>query len=382
MTDEANRPPKERRNRPSAPLAAQPLSGGGAHHADADVEITKLPIGQIAAATLVVLGIIGTGLLLVQLTRFFMLVFAAVVIGAIFDTIANFLCRHLKLPRGFALLIAVVGLIGLFLGVFTLFGSQLAAQVETIKETIPAAVKTVEAYVTRFGWGESLREFSSVSSDDISRILSQAGGYALAAGSGLADFLLILVGAIFLASDPATYRRGFLLLIPKRAVKTADETLDDAAHGLRGWMLGQSVSSLVIALLTWAGLTFLDVPAAGGLGLIAGLLDVIPMIGPVFAGIPAVLLAFTVSPMTAVWTILLYLIIQQLQGNFLQPMIQKQAVNVPPAVLLFAVIAAGLLFGFMGVLLAAPLTVVVFVIIQRVYVKTLLGKDIKVAGRD
>src|SRR3546814_13116124 len=83
------------------------------------------------------------------------------------------------------------------------------------------------------------------------------------------------------------------------------------------------------------------------------------------AGIPAVLLAFTVSPMTALWTLLLFLAIQQLQGNFLQPMIQKQAVDVPPAVLLFAVVADGILFGFLGVLLAEPLTVVVYVLVKR-----------------
>jgi hypothetical protein len=126
----------------------------------------------------------------------------------------------------------------------------------------------------------------------------------------------------------------------------------------------------------------LGVPASGGLGLIAGLLDVIPMVGPIIAAVPAVLLAFTVSPVTALWTIGLFLLVQQLQGNFLQPMIQKQAVDVPPAVLLFAVVAAGSLFGFLGVLLAAPLTVVVFVLVQRIYVRTLLGKDIKVAGRE
>jgi predicted PurR-regulated permease PerM len=75
-------------------------------------------------------------------------------------------------------------------------------------------------------------------------------------------------------------------------------------------------------------------------------------------------------------------LIQQIQGNFLQPMIQKKAVDVPPAVLLFSVVAAGLLFGFIGVLLAAPLTVVIFVLVQRIYVSTLLGKEIKVAGQD
>src|SRR3546814_17930470 len=104
------------------------------------------------------------------------------------------------------------------------------------------------------------------------------------------------------------------------------------------------------------------------------------MIGPIIAGIPAVLLAFTVSPMTALWTLLLFLAIQQLQGNFLQPMIQKHAVDVPPAVLLFAVVAAGILFGFLGVLLAATLTVVLSVLVQRIYVKPQLGKDIKIAA--
>jgi hypothetical protein len=186
----------------------------------------------------------------------------------------------------------------------------------------------------------------------------------------------------FMASDPAVYRRGLVLLMPSRAEETTVAALDDASRGLRGWMVGQAISSRVVAALTWAGLALLGVPASGGLGLIAGLLDVIPMLGPIIAGVPAVLLAFTVSPITALWTLLLFLLVQQLQGNFLQPMIQKQAVDVPPAVLLFAVVAAGMLFGSLGVLLAAPLTVVVYVIVQRVYVRTLLGKPIKIAGRD
>jgi predicted PurR-regulated permease PerM len=145
-------------------------------------------------------------------------------------------------------------------------------------------------------------------------------------------------------------------------------------------MVGQAVSSLVVGALTWIGLSLLGVPASGGLAIIAGLLDVIPMVGPIIAGVPAVLLALTESPITALWTIGLYLLIQQLQGNFLQPMIQKHAVDVPPAVLLFAVFAAGMLFGVMGVLLAAPLTVVTFVLVQRIYVRELLGKPITIAG--
>jgi predicted PurR-regulated permease PerM len=266
-------------------------------------------------------------------------------------------------------------------GVFALLGTQLAGEFDTIRESIPPAIEQVRGFLEGLGLGEAVRDLLDQSSGDIANLLSQAGGYALTIGNGLFNFVLILVGAIFIASNPAVYRRGLLLLMPRRAEATVAAALDDASRGLSGWMLGQAVSSLVVAALTWGGLTLLGVPASGGLGLIAGFLDVIPMIGPIIAGVPATLLAFTVSPMTALWTIALFLLVQQLQGNFLQPMIQKQAVDVPPAVLLFAVVAAGLLFGFLGVLLAAPLTVVVYVLVQRIYVRTLLGKEIKVAGQ-
>lgn len=362
------------KTKPSAAPAAKP-------RAKAEVPPGFGP-DRIAAAAMIVLAIVAVAWVAIELTRFFMLVFAAIVLGAIFDAIASWLVRRTGMKRGFALALSVAGIVALFVGVFALFGSQLAREIDTIREQVPRALQGVEAFLDRYGLGARVRELAAVGSDDISRLASQAGGYALAAGSGIADFVLVLVAAIFFASDPATYRRGLLLLMPAKAEETAGLALGDAARGLKGWMVGQAVSSLVVAAFTWAGLALLGVPAAGGLGLIAGLLDVIPMIGPIIAGLPAVLLAFTVSPATALWTLILFLVIQQIQGNFLQPMIQKQAVDVPPAVLLFAVVAAGVLFGFLGVLLAAPLTVVVYVLVQRVYVKTLLGKEIKIAGAD
>lgn len=331
---------------------------------------------SVATNTLIVISIVGLCWLIVELNRFFMLVFAAIVIAAVFDAIASWICRVSGIRRPIALAISVIGMIGLFVGAFALFGSQIGREFDTIKDTLPKAMQGIEGFLNQFGLGERVKELAQLGSEDISKLVSQAGGYALAASSGIADFILVLVGAIFLASNPATYRAGFLKLMPAKAEQIVGETLDETSKGLQGWMVGQAVSSLVVAALTWFGLMLLGVPAAGGLSIIAGLLDVIPMVGPVIAGIPAVLLAFTVSPMAALWTLLLFLGIQQLQGNFLQPMIQKHAVDVPPAVLLFAVLAAGLLFGFLGVLLAAPLTIVVFVFVQRVYVGAILGKPV------
>lgn len=338
-------------------------------------------VGRVATVTVTILAIVGFAWMLLELSGFIMLIFASLVLAAIFGVITQAVSRWTGMGRGPALGISVILILAVFGGAFTLFGSQLAGEFDTIQDSIPPAIEQVRAFLERAGLSESVRNMVEQGSSDVSRLASQAGGYVLTATNGIANFVLVFVAAIFLASDPAVYRRGLLLLMPRRAEPTVADAIDDAARGLRGWMVGQAVSSLVVAAFTWAGLALLGVPAAGGLGLIAGLLDVIPMIGPIIAGVPAVLLAFTVSPITAVWTIVLFLIIQQIQGNFLQPMIQKQAVDVPPAILLFAVVAAGLLFGFLGVLLAAPLTVVVFVLVQRIYVRTLLGKDIKIAGQ-
>lgn len=329
-----------------------------------------------------IVAIIGVAWLLVKLSGFVLLVFAALVLAAIFDAMTRKVCGITHMRRGFALTLSVVALLAIFGGVFALFGTQLANEFDTIRDSIPPAIDKVRGLLEQVGLGGAARDMLDRGSGDISNVMSQAGGYALTLGNSLANFVLVFVGAIFIASDPGVYRRGVLLLVPSRAEDTAAAALDDASHGLRGWMVGQAVSSLVVAALTWGGLTLLGVPASGGLGLIAGLLDVIPMIGPIISGVPAVLLAFTVSPVTALWTIGLFLLVQQLQGNFLQPMIQKHAVDVPPAVLLFAVVAAGLLFGFLGVLLAAPLTVVLFVMVRRIYVRTLLGKDIKESHPD
>lgn len=332
--------------------------------------------------TVIVLAIVGIAWLLIELTEFLLLVFAALVLAAVFSSMARRVCRLTGMKRGPALGISVLALLAVFAGAFTLFGSQLSSEFDTIQQSIPPAIDRVEAQLDDFGLGNQAREVIRQGSGDISSLASRLGGFAMTATNVIANFVLVFVGAIFIASDPMAYRRGLLLLMPQRAEPTMAAVLDDSSRGLRGWMVGQAVSSLVVAIFTGGGLWLLGVPASGGLGVIAGLLDVIPMVGPIIAGIPAVLLAFTVSPTTALWTIGLFLLVQQIQGNFLQPMIQKQAVDVPPAVLLFAVVAAGLVFGFLGVLLSAPLTVVVYVMVQRIYVKTLLGKPIKIAGEE
>lgn len=197
-----------------------------------------------------------------------------------------------------------------------------------------------------------------------------------------ADLLVVFVGGIYLASQPGLYRGGLLKLMPRKSRKLSSIALDDSGRALRLWLLGQLVSMALVGTLTGAGLWLLGVPAALALGLFAGLLEFIPLVGPIIAAIPGVLLAFAQGPEVALWVLGLYLIIQQVEGNVIQPLVQQHAVDLPPALLLFSLLATGLLFGATGVILATPLTVVIFVLTKRLYVRETLATVAPLPGED
>jgi predicted PurR-regulated permease PerM len=199
-------------------------------------------------------------------------------------------------------------------------------------------------------------------------------------GSGLLDLILILVGGIFFAAQPLQYRDGFLKLLPPYWRPPVGEALDDSGRALRLWLRGQLISILLVGSLTWLGLALAGVPAAFALGTIAGCLEVVPYVGPIVSAIPGLLLAVAVAPETALWAMIVYVGVQQVEGNVIQPLVQNKVVMLPPAVTLFGMVAAGLLFGLLGVLFAAPGAVVAYVLLKRLYVREILHTPTSVPG--
>jgi predicted PurR-regulated permease PerM len=130
---------------------------------------------------------------------------------------------------------------------------------------------------------------------------------------------------------------------------------------------------LIVSVATSVGLTLLGVPLALILGIIAGLLDFIPYVGPILAGVPAVLLALTISPDMAVYTLLLFVGIQLVEGYILQPLIEARAVDLAPAMVIVMQLVFGTLFGFAGVALATPLAAGLAVLVEMLYIEDVLG---------
>jgi predicted PurR-regulated permease PerM len=224
-------------------------------------------------------------------------------------------------------------------------------------------------------WLESLRTSSGGSGivDSLTGILSSVGG-------AITDVVLVIVGGIFLAVEPDLYRRGLLKLVPRSGRGNLSQALDDCWTALRLWLLARLATMALVGLITGIGLYLIGVPAALTLGLLAGLLDFIPFVGPIIAAVPAVLLALALDPTSALWVVGLYLLVQQIEGNVITPVFQKRAVELPPALLLFALVACGLLFGIAGVLFAEPLTVVTYVLVKRLYVREALNTATPIPG--
>lgn len=130
------------------------------------------------------------------------------------------------------------------------------------------------------------------------------------------------------------------------------------------WMRGQIALTLIIGTTSYIGLTALGVPYALPLAILAGILEVIPVIGPIISAIPAIMVAYLISPLTALWVTLLYLVIQQLENHLIVPQVMKKAVGLNPLAVIIAVAIGGKLLGIAGALLAIPITVVLQIITE------------------
>ncbi|NUT01380.1 MAG: AI-2E family transporter [Sphingomonas sp.] len=329
---------------------------------------------------LIVLGLTALVLLAWQLRTLLLMIFGAVVVATVFRAFADRLGKLTRLSGGVCTVISIVAILGIAIGLIALFGSHIAQQVETLRRTLPIAWHAFEARMGDLGLGEQIKQLAQSIRAPGGSSFSAFGRTILSIGSGIADVLVVIVAGIFLATQPRFYLTGAVKLIPPARRPLALEAITESENALRLWLRGQLIAMVVVGLLTGIGLWALGMPSALTLGLLAGILEFIPFAGPILSAVPAVLLAMAVSPDLALWVLLLYFAVQQFEGYILTPLVQQYAVDLPGVVLLFSLIAFGALFGTLGVILAAPLTVVSYVLVKRLYVIETLHTPTPIPG--
>lgn len=308
----------------------------------------------IAAAVVMVLYFVW------QLTAVLLQIFGAVLVALALHTLAIPLVQFARCPQRYAILIAALGVAAALAVVGFLFGSDIRAQVSELLQRLPAAWEAFQDRFELHGLSNDLLRHAEAAAPSGATILSAVQGFTSNVASVMLGVFLVLAGGIYLAFDPGLYVRLFISFWPQQRRPAVQERLEAVGDALRRFLKAQAIAMVVVGLLTWAGLALLGIPSAIALGLFTALAEFVPLVGPVVSAVPALLMALTVGTDAAVWTLLLFVVVQQLEGNVISPLLQQRMVSLPPAVSLFAVVVFGALFGPMGVLLAIPLTVVLF----------------------
>lgn len=322
---------------------------------------------RVFRATVIVLATGGAAYVLWLLVDLLLLLFACALVSLILLTITNAVRRHTRLPFGAALGLSVLGLLALIAGAFTFFGTTMQGEFAELAQRLPGAWANVQARLQASPTGAAMLQRAQSLAPSGQTLVSVATSALAAVGGALSGLAIVLVGGLYLAAQPTLYAGGLLRLIPDRSRGQIAETLDAVTVSLRNWLKGQALGMLFVGVATGLGLWLVGVPAAWAIGLVAGLAEFVPYLGIFVAGIPAVVLGFGQGTDTGLWTIGVLIAVQQIQGNLVMPLLQNRMVDLPPAITIFGIIAAGILFGAAGVLLATPLTIVVLVLVRRLY---------------
>lgn len=310
-----------------------------------------------------------------------LLTFGGVLFALFLRGLGDQLSAHTNLSQRAALAIVVVVLFGITVfGVWRL-APQVGRQVEEMSERLPAAVSQIEDRLDDTAWGRQLVRYAKGSAD-VTRAsgdtVGRITGVFSVAGDVFVALLLVLFVGIYVAFDPKLYLRGVVKLVPESHRQHARYVLATLGKNLQWWLLGQVTSMAVIGVLTTIALWILGIPLALTLGLIAALLSFIPNIGPTIAVIPAALIALVDSPKKALYVIAAYLIVQAIETYLITPFVQRKAISMPQALLLSSQIFLGVIFGAAGLILAAPLTAVMILLVKMLYIERGLGEDVSI----
>lgn len=306
--------------------------------------------------------------LLWQLRDAVMILFGAVLFAATLHALSQPLVRHTRLSASVATVIVLLGLIALTAGGLWWLGDPLAQQLQSLRDELPKAWDSAKRWLASVPLGSrAVAMTSRLGSGSVpwGNIANVASDVLRA----LSNIVLIALLGVYLALGVRSYRDGLVRLFPVARRSELGGAIDAAGHALSGWLVGQGVTMLAVGGAVAIGLSLIGMPLALALGVISGLLEFVPFFGPILSGLLAVLVAFVQGPEQALWAGGLFLVIQQVEGNLLVPLVQRWAVDLPPALAVGSVVVFGSLFGVWGVVFGTPLAVVTMVLVRKLYIE-------------
>ncbi len=309
-----------------------------------------------------------------------MLLFAGILVALILRTAANTLSRWTRLGVRWTMMIVLLFVLVSGGLIFWIAAPGVSEQVlalrENLEESFNVLTEALEELPGASAVEEQIDQLQEEGANGKQIWKGLAGIFSNIFGA-LAGIAIVLISAIFLAFDPQLYLSGILRMVPPPRRARASEVLSELGSTLQGWLFGQLIAMLFLFVSTWILLMLLGIPLAFILALLAGALTFVPYIGPLLAIVPILLIAFAESPTLALYAGIVFLVVQNVEGNVLMPIVFQRTVHLPPVLTIVGQLTLGALFGILGFILATPLTAVLLVLVQQLYVKDTLGDSMK-----
>lgn len=327
--------------------------------------MTKRTISLLAlAAALTTVLLVAPDVLLI--------VFAGVLLAIFIHGGGSWISDKLGIGAGWGIGLFLVAIIAALAGFATAAAPAVAEQASELSRRLPEAFDALRDRIADYSWGQKLLDRLAPTS----LVTAGAGSTAASALSttfgALGTGVIIFFIGLYAAIDPTAYKRGLTRLLAPSLRGRADEVLRATAATLRNWLAAQLIAMALVGGLTALALWLVGIPLAFVLGLIAGLLAFIPNIGPVIAIAPALLLAVPQGQTTILLVLGVYVGVQALESYVVTPMVQKEKVNLSPAVIITAQLFFGVLFGLLGLMLATPIAAALITILRLTYVQDYL----------
>ena len=318
------------------------------------------------------------------------LIFSGMLLGVALNAMSNLLGRVVRLPHSLRLTVVCLVVAGMLSGVIFLGGATIAQQATVLSNTIKSQLVNVKAFLDRNGIDTSLFDFGNLTSptDDSApaapssaptHTLPSAGTIASSGGaifsqslklilgtvSAVGNFFIVMFLGLAFAVQPSIYRSGLLFMAPAKHRARATVIIDRIGWTLERWLIAQIITMGAVFFVTWIGLEIIGIPSSFILGIQAGLLAFIPTVGAILGGLIVVLASLASGWVAALSAFILFLGVHALESYVLTPIIQRQALDIPPATLFAFQILLGVVFGIWGLALALPLMAIAKVMIDH-----------------